>query len=447
MAGDESDRLPVSIPDRAIASALEFAVGVAAHGARQQPPLACPVTLRRYFSTARLAPKALSAVRSAIEADPAFLEVLAETVRPSSVDEVGLLWIKRPDNWQQRIIELVGDAAPSSEADLDAAGRRFDRRREHAERIARDAQAETAALRAQQAKLAADAAAAIELTARFESELARLDAQLGVLRGEVERGRRAIEAAEADRRRLESALAVALARADAAEAVRDEVLAARVVRSAPLDGSRAVEVILEGAAAIASDLAAQAQTAERVADELRLLSRQLHELEPARRSSGVEQVQRPRQRRRARRPVSLPGEVYGRADLEGAFLARHPGMQIVVDGYNVAKLGWPQLDLSQQRDRCVTACEDVSRRYGSTITVVFDGASVPGASAPGRRLVAVRFSPDGVLADDVIRAIVDQLPDEVPVLVVTNDQAVVSDVRSMGANVLSSEVLLGLSGR
>ena len=54
---------------------------------------------------------------------------------------------------------------------------------------------------------------------------------------------------------------------------------------------------------------------------------------------------------------------------------------------------------------------------------MFDGADVPGASAPTRRLVRVVFSPAGVIADDVLRAEVGALPLTQPVVVVTNDQA------------------------
>ena len=59
----------------------------------------------------------------------------------------------------------------------------------------------------------------------------------------------------------------------------------------------------------------------------------------------------------------------------------------------------------------------------------------------------VSYSPEGVSADDVIRAEVAVLPSDRPVVVVTNDRAVVSDVRADGANVLSSDVFLAVAGR
>ena len=98
-----------------------------------------------------------------------------------------------------------------------------------------------------------------------------------------------------------------------------------------------------------------------------------------------------------------------------------------------------------QRERTVDLCEDLARRWGTEITVVFDGASLPGASAAGRRLVRVTYSPAGVTADDVLRAEVERLPDRVPVVVVTNDRAIVADTRALGANTVSSEQFIELA--
>lgn len=119
----------------------------------------------------------------------------------------------------------------------------------------------------------------------------------------------------------------------------------------------------------------------------------------------------------------------------------------MLDGYNVAKLAWPKLALDAQRGRCIDTAEDVARRFGTSITVVFDGADITGAAAPGRRVVRVMFSPEGVSADDVLRAEVGALRADAAVVVVTNDQAVVTDVRAMGANTMTSEQWLQLAGR
>jgi predicted RNA-binding protein with PIN domain len=139
----------------------------------------------------------------------------------------------------------------------------------------------------------------------------------------------------------------------------------------------------------------------------------------------------------------MPGGVLGSSAAAGEFLLRS-GASVLVDGYNVAKQAWPGLDLAGQRVVLLDAIENLVRRFGSDITVVFDGADVVGASADGRRIVRVVFSPDGVLADDVIRDEVRRLPPTRPVVVVTNDREIVTDTRALGANTMSSDQLTDL---
>jgi predicted RNA-binding protein with PIN domain len=149
-----------------------------------------------------------------------------------------------------------------------------------------------------------------------------------------------------------------------------------------------------------------------------------------------------------RRPVrrsalTLPGGVISTSAEAADFLVRSDAV-LLVDGYNVAKLGWPDRSLEQQRGSLLDAVENLARRYGTDITVVFDGASIVGAHTNRRRLVRVVYSPAGVIADDVIRDEVRRLPTTRPVVVVTNDAEIVRDVRVDGANVLPSNALLAI---
>ena len=57
-------------------------------------------------------------------------------------------------------------------------------------------------------------------------------------------------------------------------------------------------------------------------------------------------------------------------------------------------------------------------------------------------MCAFVFSPEGVTADDVIRAEVGSISDEVPVVVVTNDREIVADVKAAGANVIPSNAFI-----
>ena len=118
---------------------------------------------------------------------------------------------------------------------------------------------------------------------------------------------------------------------------------------------------------------------------------------------------------------------------------------MLVDGYNVAKLAWPDDELAVQRQRCLDVVDDIARRFGSEIAVVFDGADVIGGHSKQRRLARVTYSPAGESADDVIRAEVETTSPARPVVVVTNDKAVRRDVAKDGANLISSESFLAIA--
>ncbi|WP_440902143.1 NYN domain-containing protein, partial [Actinosynnema sp.] len=124
-----------------------------------------------------------------------------------------------------------------------------------------------------------------------------------------------------------------------------------------------------------------------------------------------------------------------------------PAVHLIVDGYNVTKTGYPELALADQRDRLVHQLAVLAARTGAEVTLVFDGAGVVAVPAAAPRGVRVLFSDPGVLADDVIRALVTAEPEGRPVVVVTSDRAVADSVRRRGAHPVPSAVLLARLGR
>ena len=124
-----------------------------------------------------------------------------------------------------------------------------------------------------------------------------------------------------------------------------------------------------------------------------------------------------------------------------------PTVHLVVDGYNVTKTGYPELPLADQRARLAGQLSALAARTGVEITLVFDGAGVVVPPARGSRGVRVLFSDPGVLADDVIRALVAGEPKGRPVVVVTSDKAVVGSVCAHGAHSVPSAVLLSRFAR
>lgn len=125
-----------------------------------------------------------------------------------------------------------------------------------------------------------------------------------------------------------------------------------------------------------------------------------------------------------------------------------PRARMIVDGYNVSKTAWPSSSLEAQRIRLLNGLAPVVARTGAETTVVFDAAAStnrPVVSVP--RGVKVRFSPEGVIADDVIRDLVAAEPEGRVVIVVTNDREVGVDVVREGARAVASESLVGLIER
>ncbi|MFP5487753.1 MAG: NYN domain-containing protein [Acidimicrobiia bacterium] len=408
MAGTDRGALDT----RHLRSAIEYAVLIAHEGQKLKPPLAYPAGLKKYFTTARIPATSLPTLRRLIEADDDFRSRIALGAVPELVDEIGRTWLQRPTGWEQQLRRLVAEAEEAEEqADAARQLRRAEKRREAAEQAALRTRAELVVLSDRLADRDETIEGLRSDVVKLTDELDSVRAELADTRTEARHARDRERAATAKLDAAEAARADADAARGRAEGVRDDVLADRAALAAER-----------------SELARLAATAESLAAQLAALS-------SSRESGRPEPVRR--------RALPLPGGVVGDSAAAAEYLLRS-GASVLVDGYNVAKLAWPDLDLAGQRVVLLDAIENLVKRFGSDVTVVFDGADVVGASADGRRVVRVVFSPAGVIADDVIRDEVRRLPPARAVVVVTNDQAIVRDVRAMGANTMSSDRLLAL---
>jgi len=401
-----------SVDLRHLRSALEFAVVMAREGQKIKPPLKSPPELKKYFQLSRLPSTALPAVRRAVEGDDTFRSRLAAGALPELVDPIGRAWLTRAEGWEAEVARLVAEAeADAAESTAAAALQRAEKRLVAAEQAAARVRAETVSL---------------------QERMAERDAVIDGLRSDIVKHTETIDELRAqltdtrlEARHARDREAAALAKLTAAIGARDEALAARGAAEHIRDHVLADRSTI---AAERSELARLAASAAALADQLAALAT------PA--APG-----RPKETKRKAMP--LPGGVMGASQTAAEYLLRS-GASVLVDGYNVAKLAWPELDCAGQRIVLLDAIENLARRFGSDITVVFDGADVIGAVADRRRIVRVVFSPEDVIADDVIRDEVRRLPATRQVVVVTNDQQIVRDVRAMGANTVSSDQLLAL---
>lgn len=383
-----------------------------------------PASLRKVagFAPARRARLGAAAIRDALAADEfrehAAVQVAAVPPRDDDpLDEAARAWLSRSEGWQDVVAAATDDLAQAEAAD--------------------------------------DAGAA---------ELARLEARVAALQAEVSQQREAhaaeLEAARAEHKVLRQRLGSARSDLRAAEAERDRAVADRdralaeageATTRAEADVRRARQQVEEAERA----LGAQRREGRTSRDQATLRARYLLEtvLEAAtglRRELGLPAVE------------GAPGDVV-EAGLAGADAAPAtsapaspatleqtlalPRARLLVDGYNVSKQTWGTASLEAQRSRLVTALGPLVARTGAETTVVFDAAASTARTVmPAPRGVKVVFSPEGVIADDVIRQLVAAEPRGRVVVVVTSDQALAADVAREGARVVPSPGLIGLIG-
>jgi hypothetical protein len=403
----------VEIEHRDLRSAIEFAVLVAEEANKGKRSFPYPKELRSQFGVARIPTASLGRLRRVIEADDTFRERIAVGAVPELVDPIGMLWLQRPAGWVDDVRGLLAQrAVDERDADLRTAVRREEKRRRAAEQATARSQADLVQqqmtideLRSELDLLRADLVKADDAVAELRTEL--ID-----VRNEARHARDREAAAKA---RLEAAQARYVS--DDAELPHSATSAT----SGPESGDDRESVAL-------ADVVAAAVAA-------RELAARLDALATPNRASAEPQAQR--------RALRLPGGVIASSAAAAEHLLRSDGA-VLVDGYNVAKLAWPALTLADQRARLLDGLENLVRRFGTDLTVVFDGSNVVGAHADRRRVVRVAYSPEGVTADDVIRDEVRRLPAGRAVIVVTNDAEIVSDVKSLGANVVPSNALIAL---
>lgn len=331
------------------------------------------------------------------------------------VDAAARAWLIREDGWEA----VVAEVADSLQVDE-----------------ARDEQshAEHARLTAQVATLQAELAA---MRTEHRAELERAKADHKVLRQRLGEARSVLRAAEEER--------------DAAYAARDEAVAAAETarRTAESDVRRLRSQLEEAetsAAASRRDTRSERDAAsirarlllDAVVDAATGLRREL--ALPAVSGAPGDAVES------ALAGVDAPPS--SSAPATPALLEQTlalPRARLVIDGYNVTKQRWPSASLEAQRSRLVASLGPLVARTGAETTVVFDAAeSTVRTAMPAPRGVRVVFSPEGVIADDVIRQLVAAEPRGRVVVVVTGDQEVARDVSRDGARTVPVAALLGV---
>ncbi|MGH9212889.1 MAG: NYN domain-containing protein [Acidimicrobiales bacterium] len=410
------------------------------------PPDVPPPGIRRYLGFTKLSSAAVQAVARLLDRDATFRAHVAAAVDERAVGRAAWLWLNRPEGWRDEFAELEAEAAASAATASDEREERDARRRLTAARAAAERATATATARAQEAAgIRADLTHEQAHRRQLEKRLARLETQLQQARDERTTAVRQLKQVEAKLARRATEAKEATARLRDLEHQRALPGRSDEAPATKLDAA----VVGEALATVTAQVTELAQTL-----------RDLHELILAAASDttdaeldgsdpvpGAEQpgalTDGPAERRL---PLALPGGIRDDSAEAVDFLLRAPGAWLLVDGYNVSMVGWPEFSVAEQRRRLVIALCETAARSGASVKVVFDGATTESwpLPQPARHLVSVMFSPAGVEADDVLLDLVARLPPARPLIVASSDNRVRDGARRLGANLVHARQLLGV---
>jgi predicted RNA-binding protein with PIN domain len=379
-----------------------------------------PAALRPLRNFRKLPKAALDTVALAVHADAAFRQRLIDSVRERDVGAAALLWLRQEGGWQRALAEFLDDDGPPTVApDVKALQRKL-------------AGAERATTRARQQSSALEA----ELTRQNErvdsirTQLRAMQRERDAARREASRTRTELDELQAAFAKLEQS---STRRDDERRRLRERVreLEERALGPVNARETRELQRLTRAVAASARAAAADADALDRELGER--LSR-----EPKTTMSVTRQARR--------RPARMPSGIVDDSVAGAEHLVSRPGAVLLVDGYNATLSSWPELALEHQRERLLGLLHDLTARVsGLEVHVVFDGdEQVIVAGRRRRSVVHVHFSPPSVEADDVVLAMVEELPVDRVVIVASNDRRVRDASRAGGANVISVQQLLAL---
>lgn len=415
---DPLEQLPPAVRARVLALAAQVLPSV--------PSVPAPLRKVASFAPARRARLGAGPLAAALADDADFRAHVAtrvEAVVPpdaGDADRAATLWLRGTDTESLTAVLDRLDADPPTDPRAEA---EQDRLRRRVEDLQRDLRAEKERQRDQLARIKAENADLRRKLGEARTALRTAQTELDEAVGRAHEATRDRARLEGDRdaevRRLRAQAAELQAALDRS---RGEARGSR--EDATLRARLLLDTVLDAAAGLRRELAlpaAQGSPAARVEDELAA--------------------------RHGSRDPGAAGVLGADSPALLDQLLAMPRARLVVDGYNVSRTAWDTSSLEAQRARLLRALAPLVARTGAETTVVFDAANAgprPVVAAP--RGVRVLFSPAGVLADDVIRELVAAEPPGRPVVVVTSDREVATDVVRAGFRAVGSPALLGLVG-
>ena len=443
--------------------AMEAVLTTARRGLEATPPVEVNPALMPFLRFRRLPGRALDIVREVVESDPGLRERVVSEVEPDEVGELGWMWLTQAEGWSEEIQRAEEESSARqrlaeserarrslqkrlgrTESALDAARRRADDLEENLAEMS----AEMESARRERDSLREEISEARRREEEQRSRIAELSGEAVTARGRLGEER----ARSRSLRERVAALEQENERVRAGGPDPDRTSRPEGEGTVPPPEERVSDVPVVGdPAAAALAVAAAARATEALGRALAEASRALAPSRAPENAGVVTPIREEPTRRTPsprRKPVRAARGVPDDSRQGIIDLLAVPGIRVLIDGYNVAKEGWPNVDLVRQRERFLAALSTLVGHRGPMVDVVFDGAGIVGGHrSTNCPFIRVSWSPPGVEADDEILAMIDAMPVENPVLTISSDRRVRDGARARGSNTASSRSLLEAMGR
>ena len=392
---------------------LELALSVAKKAKKSKSAAAIPVRLEPMVRFAKLPDKAKDAVLDVLDTDDEFRARVAKAATEASIGRVGVAYLERTDGWEKFVNQML-TAADEPIVESTTSSKKLVHRLEVSERARERAEEE----RDELGKRVDVAEKRVSELDQQASQLQRERDELAASQSELTEQR---QRAVAELKKTESVMARHISERKRLEGLLETMTTAQLSTTA-VGGTLNNEQVRDAVGAIEALIAdASAQ------------------LDSLRSAATPEQVVVER-----RVPLRVPHGLLDDSVEYAEYLLAIPNMTVLVDGYNVTKLAHYDQPLEQQRSWLEQQLCGLLGSVTASFDVVFDGADVDVDSRSLDPRVRVRFSPDGVEADDVIIDSVSAMDRARPVTVISSDKRVRAGVTERGANVLHSAQLVAL---